>query len=372
MWGETLDPRPTRAESGESRGVVLAPLLDQRLRFPDRVGHLGLQQFIAQLPGRPLRPLAPRRMPPGRRRRPATWIEAGASARPWPHVLESELARLGLAAERRASDPARRAALSSERASEALGGVASDLPAGRDDWVWGITPDGGLVVDRCADDGQGRLGPASGGSITRQKIIARRSTAEARSWPFLAAVASLIPEGLVAQARAYAGFGIPDWLAAEMRHALLEQVRDGRFVLAGKLSPVQAEAAWIRFDPTALGTWDFGFDDTARSIVGPGASYVSVTAFTPDEWVRVRKAAGRAQASRGRRRRVDAESLLRRAEAEEGRCHPGLRPRSGGLAARGGGGPRGNGAPPPPRPPAARWPGLTGSLEIKSRARFAR
>jgi hypothetical protein len=198
-----------------------------------------------------------------------------------------------LAAERRASDPARRAALSSERASEALG-MASDSSAGRDDWVWGITPDGGLVVDRCADDGQGRLVLTSGGSITRQKIIARRSTAEARSWPFLAAVASLIPEGLVAQARAYAGFGIPDWLAAEMRHALLEQVRDGRFVLAGKLSPVQAEAAWIRFDPTALGTWDFGFDDTARSIVGPGASYVSVTAFTPDEWVRVRKAAGRA------------------------------------------------------------------------------
>ena len=172
--------------------------------------------------------------------------------------------------------------------------MTSDLPAGRDVWVWCITPDGGLAIDRCADDGQGRVVPASGGSITRQKIIARRSTAEARSWPFLAAVTSLILEDLVAQARAYAGFGIPDWLAAEMRHALLEQVRDGRLVLAGKLSPVQAEAPWVRFDPTALGAWDFGFDDTARPIIGPGASYVSVTAFTPDEWERVRKAKGKA------------------------------------------------------------------------------
>lgn len=150
-------------------------------------------------------------------------------------------------------------------------------------FVWIIPPDGGLVLERGRDDGQGNLSLSQGAKIRRTRVLAR-GRHEDLTRPYFTALTCDLPAGLVAAAHGYIGKRIPDWLMAEMRLHLEDRVRTGRFILAGKRAPIAADAPWHRFDPASLAAWDFRMDNTAVPTLGGGDTYVLVTAFTPEQW----------------------------------------------------------------------------------------
>ncbi|MXP63407.1 hypothetical protein E0493_08590 [Roseomonas sp. M0104] len=160
-------------------------------------------------------------------------------------------------------------------------------------WVWCVTPDGGLAIDRGQDRGDGRILLSHGGFVTRQRIIARGKAGN-EPLSFFAALTGELPANFAAAVAGYIGHRLPDWLVAEMRFRLAEKVRDGWLILAGKQVPLAANAQWHSFDASALDAWDFRLDNTARPLVGNGDSYVHVTVFTQDQWKRTSAAKGRA------------------------------------------------------------------------------
>lgn len=159
-----------------------------------------------------------------------------------------------------------------------------------DVFVWVALLDGGLMLDRGRDDGRGNLSLSQGGCIQRTRVVGR-GRHEDLARPYFSALTCDLPGGLAAAVNAHIGKRIPAWLVAEMRLHLENRIRAGDFILAGKRTPIAADAPWQRFDPSSLAAWDFRMDNTAVPILGGGYTYDVVTAFTPAQWQAVQSPA---------------------------------------------------------------------------------
>lgn len=107
--------------------------------------------------------------------------------------------------------------------------------------------------------------------------------------PYSAAITCPVPKELVPKIEMYIGLPLPRYLVAELRFALLQRVRRGEIVLAGKAQPISAETPWHRFDETSLEAWDFRLDGTAWPLIGSGQIYANVTAFPPSLWRKIQQ-----------------------------------------------------------------------------------
>jgi hypothetical protein len=133
--------------------------------------------------------------------------------------------------------------------------------------------------------GQGNILLSNGGHIRRERVIARGRPGD-HPMPFFAAFTTGLSDRLASDVRSYVGFQLPAFLVIEMRLHLEDRVRQGSLILAGKRAPIAADTPWECFDPSSLGAWEFRLDNTAVPTLGGGATYVHVTAFTPEQWQR--------------------------------------------------------------------------------------